>query len=334
MLLLLLGVAAADDVIVVLRESGSAFNGAFPRVTITDAAGVAVAVDPQDGGAPPDQEAGDAVYAGAGRNLGAGPYQIKITDGGDMRVWTGEVEAVGVPPAVLVDLAPGGVLTALGAGALPYREAVEGSEGDGGAPSDGGQGGQPSSAPAAPGAPGGAGQKGGGAPERASTSSRVDVALTPTPARAMAWLALVVAAGWVLAGSRRFTAAAIEPLDGDSPPLRPGLAEADGDPVLTVRRLAGPCRVLLVGALDPGPIPAGTVFSLGPDLVAVDDVVAVVRELHGKGPPVVVLVVGDVVADRGRAGLEALRTLSAALPAVDIRAFPAKVATSSGGSPA
>lgn len=332
MILALVATAWADPVILVLREDDRAFNGAFPRGTLVDAAGTSVPVDPQDGGAAPDAVRGDGIFTGAAEGLGAGPYLLRVTDGGDRRVWSGTFPLVGDPPALLVSVQPEGVITALAAGELAYgAPSGAGATATAGAPPAGdappgaaatpGDDNPPSEAPAS----GGAGP--GAAPPNSSPSSSDPAADEPfsadAAARAVAWLLLVVAAGWVLAGSRRFSLAAIEAVPGESPPLRPGLARAEGDWRVLVRRMAGPARVLLVGAHDPGAVPAGTVFSLGAGPVEVAEVEALVGALAPSGPPLVVVLVGGPLVSGTERGAAAEARLADRLPRLDIRSFDA-----------
>ena len=97
---------------------------------------------------------------------------------------------------------------------------------------------------------------------------------------------------------------------------------ASGDPAPLVRALARSRRVLHVGAAPTGDVPAGMLFPLGPGRVTLEEVRAAVHALEGLGPPLAVVVSGALEARSGRARLEALRRLRAALPeAVPLFAF-------------
>lgn len=335
----MLATAFAAPLVVVLREDAAAFSGAVPRVTVTDAAGAVAQVDMQDGGGAPDAVASDKTWTGSATSLGPGPYTLMVTDGGDQRVWKGSYAASGDPASIQLALAEGGAVVELASGALPFTAAAVAAAssttappplsgdpaasapgpGDAGPGDPGAQEGVPNAAP--PGAPGGeqgdpgakSGDPGGGASPEAATdggaAGSTDVGL------AAAWLAVVLGAGWVLAGARRFTAAALEPLPGRLPELGgKGVILRDADWRPAVRAFAGPYRILLVGGADPGPVPAGTVFAMGPGAVSIDEVVAMLRHLDGNGPPLVLVVVGELMGRTGARGTAALDELGRALP--------------------
>ncbi|MSQ00291.1 MAG: hypothetical protein EXR71_00175 [Myxococcales bacterium] len=345
MILLCLAAAVAAPLVVALREDAGAFSGAVPRVTVTDAAGAVAPVDMQDGGVAPDAVARDKTWTGAVTSLGSGPYGLTITDGGDQRAWKGSYSASGNPASIQLALVEGGAVVELASGDLPFTSAAPAAEpttpppppasGDPAAAAPGPGDGWPGGAEAQPGpegepggaggepkaaAPGDPGVAEGGDPA-ARPSAAVDAAAEPaftTAANAgqtAAWMVVVLLAGWVLAGARRFTAAAVEPLPGRLPELGgKGVVLRDADWRAAVRAFAGPYRILLVGGADPGPVPAGTVFSLGPGAVSIDEVVAMLRHLDGTGPPVVLIVVGEVLGRTGAHGTAALDELGRALP--------------------
>ncbi len=342
-MLLWVASALAGSFIVAIREDGGAFSGAVPRVTITDAAGNAVRIDMQDGGTTVDKRAGDAVWTGDSGSVGAGPYALLITDGGDVRVWKGSFAATGSDPVVLrVSAQTGGVLTELGEHDVsvgdappvsPTSEAPSANPAPPGEPMPDGTG-----APAgAPQPSGDAGQGGGGAPNAgpgdagpsggvsAVTTSAGDFleellssdpfqALGAGP-RAGAWALVIGVFAWVLAGSRRFSAAAIDALPGPLPPVAVrGVVPMDGEWDAFVRTLAGPFRVILVGAANPGVVPGGTVFPLGTGRVPVDDVVALHAHLTPTGPPIAVVIVGGLAGEGGPGDQAALEDLGKRLP--------------------
>lgn len=341
-MILLVGAALAGSLIVVVREEDTAFSGAIPRLTLTDAGGTVTQIDLNDQGSPPDQEAGDNVWSGGSKDIGVGPYVLLLTDGGDMRVWKGSFTSEEGDPAVLsLAMASGGKVTQLDASTLPFGSLVVSS---GSSPSGRASTGGPAEPPptgqvtdaaptaAAPGEPKGAtpapeGAASGaqpnppasaGAPPQSAAPSAPDgdpfVALGDT-ARVAAWALVVVAVGWVLAGARRFTAAAVEPLAGPVPALEArGVVTMDGDWAGFVRTLAGPFRVLLVGESNPGEVPGGTVFVLGPGRVAMDDILAMMAHLERSGPPVIVVLVDEIEGSAGVTGEPALAELARRLP--------------------
>lgn len=333
--------AFAAPLVVALREDAGAFSGAVPRVTVTDAAGLVAQVDMQDAGSPPDAVSGDKTWTGSAASLGSGPYAVTITDGGDQRVWKGSYAPGGDPASIALALAEGGAVVELAPGALPFTAPAAAAStsapqagsadpsasapGPGDAGPDGAEaqpvaGGDPGGAgseprTAAPGAPGGAPPGNPGAQPPPESAAPAEPDSGAGAGEAAAWLVVVGLAGWVLAGARRFTAGAVEALPGSLPELgSKGVVLRDADWRLAVRAMAGPYRILLVGGVDPGPVPAGTVFSLGPGAVSIDEVVAMLRHLDGTGPPVVLIVVGDVLGRTGARGTATLDELGRALP--------------------
>lgn len=359
MMLLWVASALAGSFIVAIREDGGAFSGAVPRVTVTDAAGNAARIDMQDGGTTVDKRAGDAVWTGDSGSVGAGPYTLLITDGGDVRVWKGSFAAAGTDPVVLrVSAQTGGVLTELGEHdvavgdappvsptseapsanpAPPGEPMADGTGAPAGAPQPTGDGGQGGGGNAGGGGGGGGGNAGGGAPNAgpgdAGPSGGVSAVTTDVGSffeellssdpfqalgagpRAGAWALVIGVFAWVLAGARRFSAAAIDALPGPLPPVAVrGVVPMDGEWDAFVRTLAGPFRVILVGAGNPGVVPGGTVFPLGTGRVPVDDVVALYAHLTPTGPPIAVVIVGGLVGDDGPGDQAAVELLGTRLP--------------------
>ncbi len=341
-MILLVGAALAGSLVVVVREDDTAFSGAIPRLTLTDTDGTASQIDLNDQGSAPDQAAGDHVWSGGSKAIGAGPFTLLLTDGGDIRVWKGEFSAAAGDPAVLaLAMATGGKITELGSSTLPFVSLAASSDTS---PSGRATTGGPAEAPAsgqvtdaapqvaAPGEPNGATPAPEG--EDAGAAEPNEPQATPNPgptassggegdpfvalgdsARVAAWALVVMAAAWVLAGARRFTAAAVEPLAGAVPSLEArGVVTMDGDWAGFVRTLAGPFRVLLVGESNPGEVPGGTVFVLGPGRVAADDILAMMAHLERSGPPVIVVLVDEIEGPTGATGEAALAELARRLP--------------------
>ncbi|GDX79784.1 hypothetical protein LBMAG42_15950 [Deltaproteobacteria bacterium] len=346
-MILLFGAALAGPLVVVVREDDTAFSGAIPRLTLTDADGTSSQIDLNDQGSAPDEAAGDHVWSGGSKAIGAGPFVLLLTDGGDMRVWKGSfTPATGDPAVLSLAMAAGGKVTQLDAATLPFGALAASGESSptgratSGAPAEPPPSGQVTDAApaaAAPGEPNGAtpapegaasgaqgGQEGPPPQEPGSAESQGGSHTTAAPttsegdpfvalgdsARVAAWALVVFTAAWVLAGARRFTAAAVEPLAGPVPALEArGVVTMDGDWAGFVRTLAGPFRVLLVGESNPGEVPGGTVFVLGPGRVAVDDILAMMAHLERSGPPVIVVVVDAIEGPAGVTGEAALAEL-------------------------
>lgn len=345
-MILLVGAALAGSLVVAVREDDTAFSGAIPRLTLTDSAGSPTQIDLNDQGSAPDLAAGDHVWTGGSKEIGAGPFVLLLTDGGDMRVWKGAFTPAAGDPAVLsLAMASGGKVTQLEASVLPFGAlsaggdaSPAGREATGGPsePPPSGQVTEPGPAIAAPGEPNGATPAPEGEPAGASPPSGAPApqpgsaapgAAAPTAgdgapfvslgegARVAAWALFVAAAAWVLAGARRFTAAAVEPLAGPVPALEArGVVTMDGDWAGFVRTLAGPFRVLLVGESGAGEVPGGTVFVLGPGRVAVDDILAMMAHLERSGPPVIAVLVDAIEGRGGVVGEAALAELGQRLP--------------------
>ena len=344
-MILLCTAAFAGSFVVVVREEDHAFSGAIPRLTVTDDAGTAAQVDLNDNGSNPDLKAGDSVWSGGNAALSGGKLSVLLTDGGDHRVWKGVFQPVAGDPQVLsLSAAAAGVITQLEASDLAFGTLAAGDPGPEDPAPASAPNGQPAAASpepsppqAAPGEPSGAAPPSGTEGKAAAAGGRSVAASSSTaptldpfsvlgaPARVAAWGFVAAAIAWVLAGSRRFTPAAIEPLPGAVPTLEGrGIVPMGGDWAAFVRTLAGPFRVILLGASDPGTVPGGTVFVLGPGRAAVDDVVAMLAHLDHSGPPVVVVLLGEVEAAGGLAGEAALLELARKLPSsAVVYAFPA-----------
>lgn len=121
----------------------------------------------------------------------------------------------------------------------------------------------------------------------------------PAPGAGTArWAWLVAASGWALAlaAATWSRAAAPRALPGRPDPLPPGLhrrAEATG---AVVTSLAGPARVVLADAVPaPLEVPPGTVFL--PRAAEVGEVLALVDQLEGLGPPLVVVTTREALAE-------------------------------------
>ncbi len=306
--------ALAGPLVVVVREDDGTLNGAVPRVHLTDAAGAPFEVDMGDHGTPPDAVADDRVWTGVNRAVGAGPYAIRLSDGGDNRLWEGTFTATGDDPAVLVlAIAPNGVVTALDADALPRAALTARRAPPGGEP--GAEGGNPKVAGDDSANGSSTGATAGADPIAALVSLAERQFARPSAGTLAAWLLGVGLFGWVLAGSRRLAPVAIEPVRGTRPELPGrGIVAVSGDWARLVTALAGPFRVVLAGGSAPDPVPDGTVFVLGPGRVAVEDIAAVVRALERHGPPLVVVAPDTVEASGGRVGAEALAELGRLLP--------------------
>lgn len=323
-MILLCATAFAGSFVVVVREEDHAFSGAIPRLTVTDDAGTLAQVDLNDIGSNPDLKAGDSVWSGGNTSLSGGKLSVLLTDGGDHHVWKGVFQPVAGDPQVLfLSAADAGVITQLEASVLAFSALTASDAG----PKDPAPAGSPGGQPAAPSpeaAPAPAGDPNGAAAPPTAPTLDPFISLGG-PERVAAWGFVAAAIAWVLAGSRRFTPAAIEPLPGAVPTLEGrGIVPTGGDWAAFVRTLAGPFRVILLGASDPGTVPGGTVFVLGPGRATVDDVVAMLAHLDHSGPPVVVVLLGEVEAAGGLAGEAALLELGRKLPSsAVVYAFPA-----------
>lgn len=145
---------------------------------------------------------------------------------------------------------------------------------------------QPAAGPTGP--SGGAGAPGG--------------ALLPT--LGLAWGALGWAGlGWLLVRRGRPPDAA----PGRPGAHPPGLQRVDGEPAAVLRGLLAGHRVLLVGpvpaGIDPSEIPSGTLFPMGDAQVPLGRLLRAKAQLEGRGPPLLVLLLGDPVDITGAPSL-------------------------------
>lgn len=296
-MILLCAAAWGAGLLLVVREQDGAFNKAIPRAQITDAAGKTANLNMIDQGTAPDKVAGDAVWTGETRDAGAGPYTLLISDGGDVLRWTGTFAGAGDEPSVVtLQVAPGGAISELPIGTLPYTE--------------------PTGLPLAA-APLSAEQTvSGTASATPTTPTSTTSAFTVSTAaasvtRILAWSGLVAALAWLATGSRRFDLVAVEARPGRRLPLPGrGVVRVRGDAARLVRGLAGPCRVIVVGDVGTAEVPDGTVFDVGAGRARIEEVVAAARQLERQGPPLVIVLTTPL--DTPPEG--ALERLAAALP--------------------
>lgn len=121
---------------------------------------------------------------------------------------------------------------------------------------------------------------------------------------------------WSLARAGRAPAA----VAGGAGGWRPGLHPVEGPPEVALAALIPGHRVLLVGpvpsSLDLSKIPSGSIFPMGDSAVPTGRLLRAKRQLEGRGPPLVVLLLVDPVEITGEASLslEALALRRLRLP--------------------
>jgi hypothetical protein len=219
-----------------------------------------------DAAGQPDAVSDDGWYTGVAASVGAGPYALSVTDGGDQRKW--EATFTGADRvAVVVKDQPG--LELVDAEDVPVAEEA--------APPDPMV--TPPPQPSEPRQP------------QPRSESRPVAATPPSTGTVAGWILAMAVVGWAVAGTPRGSGKLPPPVPGTLPSLPgAGLVAVTGDPDAFVGALAGPFRVVLAGRPPVAPVPAGTVFALGPGRVSAEEVAAAARALDGRGPPVVVVV--------------------------------------------
>ena len=276
-----------------------------PTLRVKDARGVEVTLPIHDDGRPPDPTADDRRWSGGTDVRLDSPYVVTVesTDG---KVWMATLPAANPdePGLQIAPRADGTVASTLGLAPQLSPDEISPPQGQGRGSGEARQG---------------------------------EIAL------ALTWIAALGTLAWALAA--RF---------GPVPRSLPGVATAlpgrgrvcvRGEVAALVRALVRTHRVVLVGpvpdglahdgAEDPGealrrgagpppspedhgkePLPAGALFPVGPGRVAMEDVLAVVGALQGRGAPLVVLIAGPLESS-GTDGAHraAARRLAGYLPA-------------------
>ncbi len=303
--------------LMLMVRDGEGLLAGAPQVAVADASGKSSAIGVTDDGTEADMSGGDGVWSGAGRDLVGPEYDVTLTDGA--RTWVGRLTAPNPrePTLSFAPTAEGGLVL------VDARPPSSGpNPGAGGGPGAGGDPGAP--APGEGGERGGSGPSGGagtGAHHAGGQASSGTVAGGEGLAEWLGsrsylggWLGALALLGWLLAGGHR-GAADPSAVPGARPRLRgEGLVWVEGDSERLVRALAASCRVVLAGRPPAIEVPHGTVFPVGPGRVAIDDVLASLKALRGRGTALVVVVTGRVEGAGGLSHRAALEALASRIP--------------------
>ena len=269
LLLSLVALAAAVPIglVVEVSDPDQLLQGT-PTARVKGAHGGETSVLLRDDGVAPDPTAGDQRWAGSTEERLASPYTLTIesTSG---KVWTSTLAAANVdePGLMVAPHADGTLVSTLGVAPTVRPGAVSLPDGQDPPTNDGEHGGT---------------------------------------ALALTWFAALGTLAWALA-------ARVGPVPRSLPGVAPALSGrgrvcVSGDIATFVRALVRTHRVVLVGPLprdfipdeeDPdarrgASLPAGSVFPVGTGRVAMEDVLATVSGLEGRGAPLVVVIAGPL----------------------------------------
>ena len=280
--LVVLALAAPSGFILELSDPQGLLKGP-PTLQIRDAKGREVSVTLNDDGKAPDPFAGDGFWGGSADATLEGPYTLTVQAGDT--TWRDTLTSPNPQePGLQVSLRADGRIVPTEALTRAPSPTGEGAP----PPAHLGDAAAPSLDRPPTGAPGGstATPTGGG-------SGHLGLVLT--------WTAALATLAWSLAArlrpAPRALPAAWPPEGQGTAGPAPGRTCVRGDVVPLVRRLATTHRVVLVGRTPaelgaPTGVPPGSVFPVGPGRVAAEDVLTVVRELEGRGAPLVVVLAG------------------------------------------
>ncbi len=261
LLLCLVALAAAAPLgfVVEVSDPEGLLEGT-PTVRVKGARGDEISIPLHDDGVAPDPTAGDQHWSGGTAVRLVSPYTLTI-ESSNGKVWTSTLAAPNPdePGLMVAPHADGTIVSTLGVVPKMQPGAVSAASGQEGTSDNGGQGGT---------------------------------------ALALTWFAALGTLAWALAARV-----------GPVPRSLPGVAAAlsgrgrvcvSGDIATFVRALVRTHRVVFVGPLPQGfdseegaaSFPAGSVFPVGPGRVAMEDVLATVAGLEGRGAPLVVVIAG------------------------------------------
>lgn len=300
-MILALGIGAAlaggRGVMVNVVDADGLLDAAGVVVTYTPAGAATVTAALENDGAPPDTEAGDAVWAGRLDNVAGDAGRVTLRSGA--RTFAADVvlHGGGTPSMSLRPAADGTLLDVDGI-ALSDLAPMATSQQSGTAtwnnmklPLDAGPGGV---------GPSEVGRSGGAPPV---TGAWIRCALVA--------LALGGAFAWLRQVASPVPPGAPLGRPATAPPVR---VPFDTDPAAHIAGLPVGTRTVYAGpalAVEP---PRGTVWWVGPGRPVVEDLLALVRHLGERGAFVVVVIAGPVEGAGGRRGADAVDHLFSRLP--------------------